>query len=240
MTDKDNILLVEDDPEIARILLDHLRREGYAVTWASSGLESWEDFRQGEYQLVLLDLMLPEMDGFTVCKHVRLISDVPVLIMSARHQEESKLKGLGLGADDYITKPFSLAELTARIEAHLSRYRRYQGSHPRSSSSSVFQQYNDGLSIHPLNQQVMLNGTELQLTGKEGALLMLLASHQGRAFTKTEIYEHVWGQPAEGSSSTVTVHVKSLRAKLGDEPHQPRWIQTVWGSGYRFIGERIE
>lgn len=240
MTDKDNILLVEDDPEIARILLDHLRREGYAVTWASSGLESWEDFRKGEYQLVLLDLMLPEMDGFTVCKHVRLISDVPVLIMSARHQEESKLKGLGLGADDYITKPFSLAEFTARIEAHLSRYRRYQGRQSGSSSSSVLQQYNDGLSIHPLNQQVMLNGTELQLTGKEGALLMLLASHQGRAFTKTEIYEHVWGQPAEASSSTVTVHVKSLRAKLGDEPHQPRWIQTVWGSGYRFIGERIE
>lgn len=236
MADKDNILLVEDDPEIARILLDHLRREGYAVTWASSGLESWEDFRNGEYQLVLLDLMLPEMDGFTVCKHVRLISDVPVLIMSARTQEESKLKGLGLGADDYITKPFSLAELTARVEAHLNRYRRYQGS----PSTSVSQQYNDGLSIHPQNQQVKLNGADLQLTSKEVALLMLLASHPDRAFTKKEIYEHVWGQPAEGSSGTITVHVKSLRAKLGDEPHQPRWIQTVWGSGYRFIGERIK
>ncbi|MGO4530000.1 response regulator transcription factor [Paenibacillus sp. 2TAF8] len=236
MKDKDNILLVEDDPEIARILLDHLRREGYAVTWASSGLESWEDFRNGEYQLVLLDLMLPEMDGFTVCKHVRLISDVPVLIMSARTQEESKLKGLGLGADDYITKPFSLAELTARVEAHLSRYRRYQGS----PSPSVLQLYNDGLSIHPLNQQVRLNGADLQLTGKERALLMLLASNQGRVFTKTEIYEHVWGQPAEENSGTVTVHIKSLRAKLGDEPHQPRWIETVWGSGYRFIGERIK
>ena len=236
MIDKDNILLVEDDPEIARILLDHLRREGYDVTWASSGLESWEDFRNGEYQLVLLDLMLPEMDGFTVCKHVRLISDVPVLIMSARTQEESKLKGLGLGADDYITKPFSLAELTARIEAHLSRYRRYQGS----PSPSVLQLYNDGLSIHPLNQQVSLNGADLQLTGKERALLMLLASNQGRVFTKTEIYEHVWGQPAEENSGTVTVHIKSLRAKLGDEPHQPRWIETVWGSGYRFIGERVK
>jgi DNA-binding response OmpR family regulator len=156
--------------------------------------------------------------------------------MSARTQEESKLKGLGLGADDYITKPFSLAELTARIEAHLNRYRRYQGG----QSNSVLQQYNDGLMIHPLNQQVKLHDVELQLTGKEGALLMLLASHPNRAFTKTEIYEHVWGQPAEGSSGTVTVHIKSLRAKLGDEPHQPRWIQTVWGSGYRFIGERIK
>ena len=236
MNDKDKILLVEDDPEIARILMDHLRREGFAVTWASSGLESWEDFRKGQYHLVLLDLMLPEMDGFTVCKHIRLTSDVPVLIMSARTQEESKLKGLGLGADDYITKPFSLAELTARIEAHLNRYRRYQGG----QSNSVLQQYNDGLMILPLNQQVKLHDVELQLTGKEGALLMLLASHPNRAFTKTEIYEHVWGQPAEGSSGTVTVHIKSLRAKLGDEPHQPRWIQTVWGSGYRFIGERIK
>jgi DNA-binding response OmpR family regulator len=236
MTDTDNILLVEDDPEIARILLDHLRREGYAVTWASSGLESWEDFRNGEYQLVLLDLMLPEMDGFTVCKHVRLISDVPVLIMSARTQEESKLKGLGLGADDYITKPFSLAELTARVEAHLSRYRRYLGS----PSPSVLQLYNDGLSIHPVNQQVRLNDTDLQLTGKERALLMLLVSNQGRVFTKTEIYEHVWGQPAEENSGTVTVHIKSLRAKLSDEPHQPRWIETVWGSGYRFIGEQVK
>jgi DNA-binding response OmpR family regulator len=104
----------------------------------------------------------------------------------------------------------------------------------------VLQQYNDGLMILPLNQQVKLHDVELQLTGKEGALLMLLASHPNRAFTKTEIYEHVWGQPAEGSSGTVTVHIKSLRAKLGDEPHQPRWIQTVWGSGYRFIGERIK
>ncbi|WP_145334044.1 response regulator transcription factor [Paenibacillus xylanexedens] len=237
MTDKDNILLVEDDPEIARILMDHLRRKGYAVTWASSGLESWEDFKNGLYHLVLLDLMLPEMDGFTVCKHVRLISDVPVLIMSARTQEESKLEGLGLGADDYITKPFSLAELTARIKAHLNRYRRYQGG----QSNASVQQYNDGLTIHPLNQQVKLHGTEVQCTAKEGALLMLLTSHPHRAFTKTEIYEHVWGQSAEGSSAaTVTVHVKSLRAKLGDAPHQPRWIQTVWGSGYRFIGERVE
>lgn len=171
MTDKDNILLVEDDPEIARILMDHLRREGYAVTWASSGLESWEDFKNGQYHLVLLDLILPEMDGFTVCKHVRLISDVPVLIMSARTQEESKLKGLGLGADDYITKPFSLAELTARIEAHLNRYRRYQGGRSGSPSNSVLLQYNDGLTLHPLNQQVKLHGEELRLTGKEGALL---------------------------------------------------------------------
>ena len=234
--DNVNILLVEDDPEIARILMDHLRRAGYGVTWASSGLESWEDFRKGTYQLVLLDLMLPEMDGFTVCKNIRLISDVPLLMMSARIEEESKVRGLGLGADDYITKPFSLAELTARIESHLSRYRRYQGNKPE----ATHQAYNDGLSINPLKQQVQVHGEDVVLTGKEWALLTLLASHPGRAFTKAELYEHVWNQPAAGSSGTVTVHVKSLRAKLGDEPHQPRWIQTVWGSGYRFIGDITE
>ncbi|UQZ33143.1 DNA-binding response regulator [Paenibacillus sp. PK3_47] len=234
MKESVNILLVEDDPEIARILRDHLRREGYGVTWASSGLESWEDFKQGSYQMVLLDLMLPEMDGFTVCRNIRLVSDVPLLMMSARIEEESKVRGLGLGADDYITKPFSLAELTARIESHLNRYRRYQGIQPEAST----ERYNDGLSIDHMNQQAQLQGEALDLTAKEWALLTLLAAHPGRAFTKAELYEHVWNQPAGGSMGTVTVHVKSLRAKLGDEPHAPRWIQTVWGSGYRFTGER--
>ncbi|MEK4075449.1 response regulator transcription factor [Paenibacillus sp. FSL M7-0656] len=236
MRDSENILLVEDDPEIARILRDHLRHEGYGVTWASSGLESWEDFREGTYQLVLLDLMLPEMDGFTVCKNIRLISDVPLLMMSARIEEESKVRGLGLGADDYITKPFSLTELTARIKSHLNRYRRYQGVEPDSTD----RQYNDGLSIDYLNQRAQVHGDHVALTNKEWALLILLASHPGRVFTKAELYEHVWSQPEAGNSSTVTVHVKSLRAKLGDEPHHPRWIQTVWGSGYRFVGETEE
>ncbi len=236
MRDSVNILLVEDDPEIARILRDHLRHEGYEVTWASTGMESWEDFKEGTYQLVLLDLMLPEMDGFTVCKNIRLISDVPLLMMSARIEEESKIRGLGLGADDYITKPFSLAELSARIESHLNRYRRYQGK----KLDSGMQSYNDGLRIDTLNQQVHLHATNVILTNKEWSLLTLLASHPGRAFTKAELYEHVWGQPESGNSSTVTVHVKSLRAKLGDEPHHPRWVQTVWGSGYRFVGEPVE
>src|SRR5690554_171015 len=125
MKTKGKVLIVEDDSEIARIVMDHLRKEGYFVTWASTGKEGWEDFKVDNYDIVLVDLMLPEMDGFTLCKTIRLESDIPILIISAKQEDESKIHGLGLGADDYLTKPFSLSELTARLQSHLRRYYRY-------------------------------------------------------------------------------------------------------------------
>ncbi|WFB55762.1 response regulator transcription factor [Paenibacillus sp. BR1-192] len=231
---KGNLLMVEDDPGIARIVRDHLRRENYSVTWATTGLECWKDFCNGDYDLVLVDLMLPEMDGFTLSKNIRLKSEVPLLIMSARSEDESKVRAFGLGADDYITKPFSLTELSLRVEAHLKKFRKYQGDRDEESHLLSFR---GGFTIDPVLKQAVYDNELLTLTSKEWSLLLLLATHPGRHFTKNELYEHVWQQEAMDGGNTVTVHIKSLRAKLNENIRSPRYIQTVWGSGYRFIGE---
>ncbi|SMF71646.1 DNA-binding response regulator, OmpR family, contains REC and winged-helix (wHTH) domain [Paenibacillus uliginis N3/975] len=227
------VLLVEDDREIARIVCDHLRKEEYHVTWASTGKEGWEDFKLGHYDLVLVDLMLPEVDGFTLCRSIRKESEVPMLIISARIEDESKIRGLDLGADDYVTKPFSLEELSARIGSHLRRYRRYQNQQDTEKAVS----YAHGLSIDFSSKSVYLNKELLLLTAKEWELLCLLAKNPFEIFSKSALYEHVWQQEDVNGNNTVTVHIKSLRAKLKDDTRSSSFIQTVWGVGYRFIGE---
>ena len=228
-----SILLVEDDKEIARIVKDHLTRQGMHVTWASTGKEGWEDFLEKRFDLILVDLMLPEMDGFQLSKHIRLKSEVPILIISARQEDDSKIKGLDLGADDYITKPFSLEELNARVQSHLRRYQRYQGvEHPKHRHT-----FSHGLVVDIDQRMVIVEGYEKSLTTKEFALLQLFVTHPLRTFTKAELYEHVWGEANLEGNNTVNVHIKSLRHKLGEQLKQPKWIETVWGTGYRFIGE---
>ncbi|GGN98083.1 response regulator transcription factor [Saccharibacillus kuerlensis] len=229
------LLIVEDDPGIGRVVTDHLRREGYFVTWATTGLECWEDFCREEYDLILVDLMLPEMDGYTLCKNIRLKSDVPLLIMSARSEDDSKVRAFGLGADDYMTKPFSLTEIALRVDVHLRKFRKYMGGSEEDKSGVL--SFRGGLKIDRGNRLALLDGEPLNLTGKEWALLELLSAHPGRAFGKPELYEHVWQQADAEGSNTVTVHIKSLRTKLSDSTRAPRFVQTVWGSGYRFIGE---
>ncbi|MDX8047296.1 response regulator transcription factor [Gracilibacillus sp. S3-1-1] len=230
-----SILLVEDDKEIARICRDHLLRHGMDVTWASTGKEGWEDFNQKRYDLVLVDLMLPEMDGFQLCKNIRLNSDIPLLIISAKLEEEAKIKGLDLGADDYITKPFSLTELMARVKSHLRRYHRYQGIAPQSSQLN----FNNGLVLNMEQRHVSIDGTEISLTSKEFALLQLFVQHPNRTFAKSELYQHVWGEVEGVGNNTINVHIKSLRNKLGERMKDPKWIETIWGTGYRFIGEQM-
>lgn len=232
-----NILLVEDDPEIARLICNFLTTEGYRITWSSTGQEGWEDFHQDTYQLVLIDLMLPEMDGFTLCRNIRLASDVPMIIVSAHQEDHHKVRGLDLGADDYLTKPFSLAELSARIHSHLRRYRRFHGE--REENGQHFE-YRNGLSIHFMEQRLFLNGEEVLLTVKELALILLMARHPYRTFSKKELYEQIWQQTDVDGNNTVTVHIKSLRTKLQDTAKEVKFIQTVWGSGYRFIGEQSD
>lgn len=229
------LLLVEDDPEIARVVRDMFVREGYEVTWATTGLEGWEDFQRGSYDLALIDIMLPEMDGLSLCKNIRWNSDIPLIIISARKEDEDKITGLGLGADDYVAKPFSLSELKARVESHLRRWRRYQGV-PKDENKST---YNDGLTIYWDQNKVKIDNEEVPLTVKEFDLLKVLAQNPDRIFSKEELFEHVWCQVDQDGLHTITVHIKSLRSKLKDPVKTPKFIQTVWGKGYQFIGELL-
>ncbi|MDQ0341122.1 DNA-binding response OmpR family regulator [Caldalkalibacillus uzonensis] len=229
------LLLVEDDPEIARVIRDTFVRDGYEVTWATTGLEGWEDFQERSYDLVLVDLMLPEMDGLTLCKNIRWKSDVPLMMISARKEDEDKVKGLHLGADDYVAKPFSLAELKARVESLLRRWRRYKGIPDVEKKTD----YLGGLTLYWDQHKAVLHEHEVPLTAKEFDLLKLLAQNPQRVFSKSELYQHVWQQPDAEGLHTVTVHIKSLREKLNDPVKSPQFIQTVWGKGYRFIGEPL-
>ncbi|KGR90255.1 regulator [Ureibacillus massiliensis 4400831 = CIP 108448 = CCUG 49529] len=231
---KARILVVEDDAGIARVVRDTFLRDGYEVTWATSGLEGLEDFQKGAYDVILVDLMLPEMDGLTLCENIRWKSDVPIMIISARKEDEDKVEGLQLGADDYLAKPFSLVELKARVESLLRRWRRYQGI-----EETIIErvEYLHGLVIYWEQEKVMLHQKEISLTSKEFELLKLLAQNPQKTFSKEELYQHVWQQSDMEGTHTVTVHIKSLREKLADPVKKPYFIQTVWGKGYRFIGD---
>ena len=230
----EHILLVEDDREIARIIQDTLTKEGYNLTWATTGIEGLEDFNAGDYSLVLVDWMMPEMNGITLIEHIRLQSDVPIIMISAKSEEADKVTGLQ-DADDYIAKPFSLEELKARVRSHLKRWRKYQQkSEPQQTAL-----FANGLAIDWTKQIVMLNDQELQLTQKEFAILKLLAQNPLELFTKEALYTHVWQQMDLEQTNTVTVHIKALREKLQDPVKTPFFIQTVWGKGYRFIGEPL-
>lgn len=235
MGNQERVLIVEDDAQIARVMMDHLRKEGYFVTWASTGKEGWQDFKQDLYDIILLDLMMPEMDGFTLCEKIRLESDVPLLLVSAKHEDMSKVRGLDLGADDYLTKPFSLDELSARIASHLRRYRRYMNK----DDGKKHKVYEHGLVIDFNKEVAYLNKEPLLLTAKEADLLFLLAKNPFQTFSKSELYEHIWQQEDMDGNNTVTVHIKSLRMKLQDHTKTARYIQTIWGVGYRFIGEPV-
>ena len=230
----EHILLVEDDREIARIIQDTLTKEGYHVTWATTGIEGLEDFNAGDYSLVLVDWMMPEMNGITLIEHIRLQSDVPIIMISAKSEEADKVTGLQ-EADDYIAKPFSLEELKARVRSHLKRWRKYQ----QKSEPEQKALFANGLAIDWTKQIVMLNDQELQLTQKEFAILKLLVQNPLELFTKEALYTHVWQQMDLEQTNTVTVHIKALREKLQDPVKTPFFIQTVWGKGYRFIGEPL-
>lgn len=228
------ILLVEDDFEIARIIKDTLLLEGYHVTWATTGLEGLQDFQQQRFDLVLVDWMMPEMDGLTLMEHIRMESDVPIIMISARDAEADKVQGLQ-GADDYLAKPFSLAELKARVASQLRRWQRYN----KIDEVAEVEIFEHSLTINWTKEIVVLHGEELALTQKELALLKVLMQNAGHILTKEQLYIHVWQQANFMDTNTVTVHIKALREKLQDPVKTPHFIQTVWGKGYRFIGERL-
>ncbi|NEU29258.1 response regulator transcription factor [bacterium LRH843] len=230
------VLIIEDDEEIGEIIEEYLIREMYEVRVATDGQQGLMMYEQLQPALVLVDLMLPTIDGFDICRKIRSESDIPIIVVSARQSDVDKIQSLGLGADDYMTKPFSPLELMARVKSQLRRYRRYQGKHEGEGFLLSF----EGLEIHKKNRTVQQKGMPVPLTLKEYELLLTLAEAPGQVFSKEQLYQLVWKQDDLEDIRTVTVHIKNLRHKLGDRSRYPRFIDTVWGIGYKFIGQKYE
>jgi DNA-binding response OmpR family regulator len=222
------ILVVDDEPNLRHTLGYALRQEGYDVALAEDGERGLEVFHQSPSDLVVLDVMLPRMDGLAVCRAIRKESDVPIIMLTARGSELDKIVGLEIGADDYLTKPFSTRELIARVRAMLRR----AAARPPGESRDVVAV--GELSIDVARHRVALRGQEVQLKPREYDLLLFLARHPGQAFTREQLLGNVWGVDYSGDSRTVDTHVKSLRERLGESADQPTWIETLRGVGYRF------
>lgn len=223
------ILIVEDEPVIAELQRDYLEMSGYQTEIAKDGEKGLEMGLTGKYDLIVLDVMLPKLNGFEVCKKIRVELDIPVLMVTARIEDIDIIRGLGLGADDYITKPFKPAELVARVKAHLSRYDRLKG---RGSSTNELEI--KGLRLNPDSRRAFVRDEEVTLTTKEFDLLYFLALHPNRVFSKDQLFERLWGIDSLGDTQTVTVHIRKLREKIEEDSANPLYIETLWGAGYRF------
>lgn len=228
----EKILIVEDDTAIAEIERDYLALSGYDVTLAGDGEEGLRLGQSGTFDLILLDLMLPGMDGFAVCRKLREKTDIPILMVTARQEDIDKIRGLGLGADDYIEKPFSPSVLVARVKAHLARYQRLTQSDRRPTGDIEI----GGIRLNEQNHRVFVDGKEVSLKNKEYELLLFFMLNVDTVFSRETLYERIWGLDAMGGNATVAVHINRLRAKIEHDPENPRYIQTVWGAGYRFRG----
>ena len=225
------ILVVEDEKNIAELERDYLEANGYEVEIAFDGKSGLDRALESDFDLVILDVMLPGIDGFEVCRQIRKSKECPVLMVSAKKDEIDKIRGLGLGADDYIAKPFSPSGLVARVTAHISRYERLtsKGEEPVNYVINI-----GNLSIDKNARRVFINDEEVSLTNKEFDLLVFLASNPNVVFSKDTIFDKIWGLDAIGETSTVTVHINRIREKIEDDSSNPQYIETVWGAGYRF------
>lgn len=234
---KRKVLIVEDDQAIAELERDYLEVHGYEVTLRADGNEALKEALEQEYDLIILDVMLPGMDGFDLLRRIRETKFIPVLMVSARKEDIDKIRGLGLGADDYVTKPFSPSELVARVRAHLERYDRLTGGALGAGALPI--RKSRELNIHGLviqvdARRVTLHGKEVSLTAKEFDLLLFLAENPDRVYSKDALLDKVWGIENFGDSATVTVHIGKIRDKIQKDPSQHQFIETVWGAGYRF------
>ncbi|WP_219837222.1 response regulator transcription factor [Paenibacillus sp. R14(2021)] len=225
------ILLIEDDITISELQRDYLEINGFRVDMALDGEIGLQMGLAGMYDLIILDLMLPKMNGFDVCRKLREKKNIPILMVTSRREDIDVIRGLGLGADDYITKPFKPAELVARVKAHIARYDRLVGGVDAKNDIHI-----RGLRIDPDTRKVFVNEVEAVLTTKEFDLLYFLAQHPDRVFGKDHLFERIWGIDALGDLQTVTVHIRKIREKIEPDSADPSYIETVWGSGYRFKG----
>ena len=224
------ILIIEDEVSIAELEKDYLELSGFEVDMEHSGDAGLEAALDTEYDLIILDLMLPGVDGFEICRRIREHKNIPVLMVSAKKEDIDKIRGLGMGADDYITKPFSPSELVARVKAHLARYERLIGSVARSNEVIEIR----GLKIDKTARRVYVNGEEKAFTTKEFDLLAFLAENPNHVFKKEELFNKIWDMESLGDIATVTVHIKKIREKIEFNTSKPQYIETIWGVGYRF------
>ena len=224
------ILIVEDEETIADLERDYLELSGFEVEVANDGETGLEKALTDQFDLVILDLMLPGVDGFEICRDVRQKKNTPIIMVSAKKDDIDKIRGLGLGADDYMTKPFSPSELVARVKAHLARYERLIGSNVQTNDIIEIR----GLKIDTTARRVWVNGEEKAFTTKEFDLLTFLAGHPNHVYTKDELFSEIWDMESIGDIATVTVHIKKIREKIEYDTSKPQYIETIWGVGYRF------
>ena len=227
------ILIIEDEEAIAELERDYLTVSDFDVTIKTTGNEGLAEALTNDYNLIILDLMLPGIDGFEVCKTIREKKNIPILMVSAKKEHIDTVKGLGLGADDYMTKPFSPSELVARVKAHLSRYQRLVGSNTSAYGGNEIVEIR-GLKIDKTARRVYVDGEEKIFTTKEFDLLTFLAEHPNRVYTKDELFREIWGMESMGDVATVTVHIKKIREKIEYNTANPQYVETIWGVGYRF------
>lgn len=222
-----NILVVEDEPEIAEAIKIYLEEEGYAVTICLDSTRAMNLFEASEYKLVLLDIMMPKVDGMSLAREIRKTSAIPIIFLSAKSESIDKIMGLNAGADDYITKPFEPLELVARVKANIRRYCTFGSNVPKNVIKI------DGLEIDDKTKKVTVDGVEVKLTPLEYKLLYFLATNKGQVFTISELYEKVWKERYDGYEKKVVVHISHLREKLEINPKNPKYIKAVWGLGYK-------
>ena len=223
------VLIIEDDEKITEIERDYLEANDFEVELAANGNDGLQKAISIDYNLILLDIMLPGIDGFNICRQIRKIKETPILLVSAKREEIDKIRGLGLGADDYIVKPFSPNELVARVKSHIARYERLTVNKSNNNTLN-FGELEINLEAH----RVFVNGNEVILANREFELLTFLAQNPNILFSREKLFERIWGLDAIGDSATVTVHINRIREKIEQNPNKPRYIETIWGSGYRF------
>lgn len=224
------ILIIEDEVSIAELEKDYMELSGFEVDMEHSGDTGLDKALKNDFDLIILDLMLPGIDGFEICRRIREQKNIPVLMVSAKKEDIDKIRGLGMGADDYITKPFSPSELVARVKAHLARYERLIGSAVKTNDVIEIR----GLKIDKTARRVYVNGEEKAFTTKEFDLLTFLAENPNHVFKKEELFNKIWDMESLGDIATVTVHIKKIREKIEFNTSKPQYIETIWGVGYRF------
>ena len=225
-----HILIIEDERAVAELERDYLEINSFKVSIEETGEGGLQRALKGDIDLIILDLMLPDMDGFEICRELRHRIDIPILIVSAKKSDIDKIRGLGLGADDYMTKPFSPSELVARVKAHLARYDRLVSNSKNNNNIIEIR----GIKIDKTARRVFVNGEEKIFTTKEFDLLTFLAEHPNHVYTKEELFKEIWDMDSIGDIATVTVHIKKIREKIELDTSKPQYIETIWGVGYRF------